>query len=131
LATQCELTVSLSFPLEQESMQDPLIQYYKGFSEEFAAAGSGQCGPPKILLPQSVEIGGIQTVIPGKFAFDCNLSLSEVKPAIEQIRGSFKDMNPQPDISVTLYDRDGHNRIRLYPRSDIEFYFSGPPLKRD
>jgi hypothetical protein len=125
LAAKCELTVGVSFPLEDESMKDTLIQYYVKFGEEFAAAGFGQCGAPMILLPQSVEIGGVRQVIPGKFAFDCQLSLSEVESALGQIRKGFKGMGPEPDLSVTLHDVDGHNHIRLYPRSDIEFYLSG------
>ncbi len=122
---RCELTVSVSFPLEQESMKDPLLQYYIGFSEKFAAAGFGQCGVPKILLPQSVEIGGVQQVIAGKFAFDCTLSFSKVEAALEYVQESLRDVSPKPDIGVTLYDRDSHNRIRLYPRNDIESYLSG------
>lgn len=123
--TRCELTVSVSFPLEQESMKDPLIQYYTGFSEKFDAAGFGQCGAPKILLPESVEIGGVQQVIAGKFEFDCTLSFPKVEAALKYVRESLSDADPRPDIRVTLYDRDSHNRIRLYPRNDIESYLSG------
>jgi hypothetical protein len=125
LAAQCELTAGVSLPFEEESMKDTLLQYYQNFSEEFAAAGFGQCGPPMILLPQSVEIEGFQKVIPGKVAFNCNLSLSNLRSALAQLRGSLKDLSPEPDLSVTLYDLDSHNHIRLYPANDIEFYLSG------
>jgi predicted amino acid-binding ACT domain protein len=106
-------------------MKDPLVQYYTGFSEKFAAAGFGQCGAPKILLPQSVEIEDVQQVIAGKFEFDCTLSFSKVEAAFEYVQESLRDANPRPDIRVTLYDVDDRNRIRLYPRNDIESYLSG------
>ena len=118
---RCELTMSVSFPLEQESMKDPLLQHYTAFSEKFAAADFGQCGAPKILLPQSVEIGGIA----GKLAFDCTLSFSKVEAALECVRESLGDVSTKPDIWVTLYELDSRNRIRLYPRNDIESYLSG------
>jgi hypothetical protein len=124
LTANCELTAAVSFPLEQESMKDKLLQFYESFSEEFSADGFGQCGPPMIMLPQTVEIGGVKTIIPGKFAFDCSLSLLELRLALGKLRGTLKDRSPEPELSVTLYDRDSRNHIRLYPQNDIEFYLS-------
>jgi hypothetical protein len=117
--------VNVTFRLEDELVKDRLLQYYMGFSEEFTAAGFGQCGPPLILLPQTVESGGVEMIIPGTFKFDCNVTLSQVEPALGKIRGSFTEINPKPDISVTLYERHTRSRISLYPRNDIEAYLSG------
>jgi hypothetical protein len=130
LGVECELIVDVTFRLEDESMlkdetlQDTFLQYYMGFSEEFAAAGFGQCGPPLILLPRTVDAEGVELFIPGTFEFNCNVTLSQVEPALGQIRKSFSDMNPKPSVSVKLYERESHSRISLYPHSDIENYLS-------
>lgn len=121
----CELMAEVSFTLEDEALKDTLLERYMGFSEEFAAAGFGRCGPPLILLPRTVESEGVEMLIPGTFKFDCNLTLSMVEPALGRIRESFPNISPEPGISVTLHDRESRSRIRLYPRSDIENYLSG------
>jgi hypothetical protein len=122
--------VKVSFRLEDESvtmesLQDALVQYYTRFSEEFAAAGFGQCGPPLILLPRTVDAEGGQLFIPGTFEFNCNLTFSQVETALGRIRDSFKEMNAKPDLSVTLYERSSRSRINLYPHSDIGNYLAG------
>ncbi len=125
MAAQCELIVSISFQFEQESLKDVLMQHYENFTKEFADGGFGQCGGPKILLPSTVEILGEQKIIPGTFSFDCELPLSDIESPLRKIQEIFKDMAPKPSLMITLHNRDNHNRIRLYPRSDIEFYLSG------
>ncbi len=125
MSAKCDLTVSISFEFEQDSLKDVLMQHYENFSKAFADGGFGQCGGPRILLPQTVEIGGDQKVIPGTLGFDCELSLSDIESPLRKIQEIFKDMDPKPSLKVTLHNRDDHNHIRLYPRSDIEFYLSG------
>ena len=125
MGVECELTVEVSFTLEDEALKDTLLERYMGFGEEFAAAGFGRCGPPLILLPSTVESEGVEMLIPGTFKFNCNLTLSMVEQALKLIRESFPDINPAPGFSVTLHDRESRSRIRLYPHSDIENYLSG------
>ncbi len=126
LAVECELIVHVSFPFEDESAEDTLLPYYTGFSEEFAAAGLGECGPPLILLPSTVKsTEGFEMFIPGAFKFDCNVALSQAESALGRIRESLTDMNPKPDLSVKLYGSGRHSRINLYPHNDIENYLSG------
>lgn len=125
MAAQCELSVSISFEFEEDSLKDVLMQHYENFSKEFADGGFGQCRGLRILLPQTVDILGEQKVIPGTFAFDCELPLADIESPLRKIQGFFKDMTPKPRLSVTLYNRDNHNRIRLYPHNDVESYLSG------
>lgn len=126
MAVECELIVNVSFPLEDELMKDTLLPYYINFGEEFAAAGLGECGPPLILLPSAVKSSeGVEMFIQGTFQFDCHVTLSQAEPALGRIRETFKDMNPEPYISVKLYGNGRHSRISLYPRNDIENYLSG------
>ena len=128
MAAECELRVELSFPLEDEdeSVKDTLLQYYMNFSEEFAAAGFGECGPPLILLPRHIESSeGVEMFIPGTFKFNCNLTVSQAELALGRIRESFKDVNPKPELHVNLYDKGSRSRLNLYPHNDIENYLSG------
>lgn len=125
MAVECELKVEVSFPIEEESMSETLLPYYISFSEEFTAAGLGECGPPLILPPQAIEFEGVKLPVAGTFKFYCNLTLSQVESALKQLRKSFPNMIPAPNISVTLYERQSGSRIRLYPHNDIEDYLSG------
>jgi hypothetical protein len=102
------------------------MQHYETFCKEFAEGGLGQCGGPKVLLPQTVEIkGGAPMIIDGEFGFDCQLSFPEIEPALKKIQESFKGLDPKPSVRVTLFDKDNHSRIRLYPHNDVELYLSG------
>lgn len=106
-------------------MSETLLPSYISFSEEFTAAGLGDCGPPLILPPQAIELEGFKTIVAGSFKFYCNLTLSQLESALKQIRKSFPNLNPASNISVTLYELTTGSRLRLYPRSDIEDYLSG------
>jgi hypothetical protein len=101
------------------------MQHYENFGKEFADSDFSQCGGPKILLPSTVDIGGTQMVIPGKFEFDCELSFSNLESQLKKIGELFKDVDPKPRLMVILHDRDSHSRIRLYPHNDVESYLSG------
>ena len=125
MAVECELKVEVSFPIEEESMSETLLPSYISFREGFTAAGLGECGPPLILPPQAIELEGFKTIMAGSFKFYCNLTLSQLESALQQIRKSFPNMVPASNISVTLYERPSGSRLRLYPRNDIEDYLSG------